>query len=174
MPDFAHLLDRLLHIAEPYLVGIAVILWAVGFGAVAIGVWRRSRGMPRRPSPLFIWPCLGFLAVIFTVIGGAMLLSHAARDEVRSRLNATVTEIRVNGAPAPDPERLLSALRQIQSHNYHHSHPTATYRVQLQTSEGSLELVLQRDSAEPNEYWVFYPAFETAKDIGIVVSDLLN
>ena len=80
----------------------------------------------------------------------------------------------MNGAPAPDPERLLSALRQIQSHNYHHSHPTATYRVQLQTSEGSLELVLQRDSAEQNEYWVFYPGFETAKDIGIVVSDVLN
>jgi hypothetical protein len=129
---------------------------------------------PRRPSPLFIWPCLGFLAIILSTVGGAVFLSHAARDEVRTRLHAAVTELRINGAPAPDPERLLSALRQIQSHNYHHSHPTAAYRVQLQTSEGPFELLLRRDSAVPNEYWVFYPGFDTGRDIGTVATDALD
>ena len=174
MPDFAHSLDRLLHIAEPYLVGIAVILWAVSFGAAAVGAWRRLLRKPPRPSPLFIWPCLGFLAIILSTVGGAVFLSHAARDEVRTRLHAAVTELRINGAPARDPERLLSALRQIQSHNYHHSHPTATYRVQLQTSEGPLELLLRRDSAVPNEYWVFHPGFDTGRDIGTVATDALD
>jgi len=174
MPEFAHSLDRLLHFAEPYLVGIAVILWAVGFGAAAIDVWRRSLQRPRWPSPRFVWPCIGFLAIIFSILGGAVFLSHAARDEVRARLSAAVTEIRVNGTPAADPERLLSALRQIKAHNYHHSHPTASYRVQLQTTGGTLELLLRRDSTVPNEYWVFYPEFVRANDIGTVVTDNLD
>ena len=174
MPEFAHSVDRLLHTAEPYLICVAVVLWAIAFGAAAVGIWRRAWGMPRRPSPLFIWPGIGFLAIIFAIVGGAVFLSHAARDEVRPRLNAAVTDIRVNGAPAPQPERLLNALRQIKSHSYHHSHPTTTYRVQFQTNEGPLELLLRRDSTVPNEYWVFYSGFDDTNDIGTVTTDALN
>jgi hypothetical protein len=174
MLEFAHSLDRLLHIAEPYLIGVAVILWAVAFGAAAVGFWQQPWRTPRRPSPLFIWPGIGFLAIILSIVGGAVFLGHAARNEVRPRLNAAVTGIRVNGRPTPDPERLLTALRQIQPHDYHHSHPTTAYRVQLQTAEGPLELVLQRDSAVPNEYWVFYPSFDEANDIGTVMTDALD
>src|SRR5436305_9796883 len=102
MLQFAHLLDRTMQIAEPFLIGLAVVLWMIGFGAAAIAVWRQGWGARRR--------------------------SHAAIDEVHQRLNGPVTEIRVDGKPAADPERLLSALRQIKPHNYHHSHPTTVYR----------------------------------------------
>jgi hypothetical protein len=172
MLDFAHLLDRTLQIAGPFLIGLALILWAIAFGAVAAAFWRRSWGARRRA--LFVWPGLGFMIIIGGWVGAAGFLSHAAIDEIRPRLYATVTEVHVNGMPAADPERLLSALRQIAPHNYHHSHPTVFHRVQLQTSEGPLELQLGRDSTVPNEYWVFYPGFDQANDIGTVLTDVLD
>jgi hypothetical protein len=46
--------------------------------------------------------------------------------------------------------------------------------VQLQTNEGPLELLLRRDSTVPNEYWVFYPVFDQANDIGTVETDALD
>jgi hypothetical protein len=174
MAAFAHVLDGMLHTATPYLIAVAVILWVCGFGTVAVSVWRRGWRAQRPPSPLFVWPALGFGAIIALLVGAAVLLSHVARDELRSRLNEGVTGIQVDGRPAADPERLLSALRQITPHNYHHSHPTVFHRVQLQTSEGSLELQLGRDSAVPNEYWVFYPGFDQANDIGTVLTDVLD
>jgi len=73
-----------------------------------------------------------------------------------------------------DPERLLSALRQIKPHNYHNSHPTTVYRIALQTTDGPWELWLGRDSTVPDEYWVFYPGFDQANDIGTVMCDALD
>ena len=111
---------------------------------------------------------------MLSLCAASVFLTSAALDEVRPRLNAAVTEIRVDGSPAPDPEQLLEALRQIRSHSYHHSHPTTAHRIELQTDEGPLELLLRRDSTVPNEYWVFYSGFEKADDIGTVVTDLLD
>ena len=174
MFEFAHFLDRFLQVAAPYLITVAVLLWAVAFGKAALDARRQPLGTRPRQSRVFVGAATGFLAIVLSLCGGAVFLSHAALDELRPRLNAQVTEMAVNGRPAPEPERLLSALRQITSHNYHHSHPTNSYRVRLQTSEGPLELLLRRDSAVPNEYWVYYPGFDTADDIGTVVTDALD
>src|SRR5207248_9438998 len=154
MLQFAHLLDHAMQIAEPFLIGLAVVLWTIAFAAAAIAVWRQGWGARRRPSALVVWPALGFMVILGGSIGATEFLSHAARDEVRQRLNGAVTEIRVDGKPAADPERLLSALRQIKPHNYRHSHPTTVYRIALQTRDGSFELLLGRDSTVPDEYWV--------------------
>jgi hypothetical protein len=71
---------------------------------------------------------------------------------------------------------LVAALRGIEAHRYHHSHPTASFRVQLQTSEGPLELTLRRDSTEPREYWVYYRGFNATEinDVGAVVTGALD
>jgi hypothetical protein len=174
MLQFAHLLDRTMQIAGPFLIGLAVVLWMIAFGAAAIAVWRQGWGARRRPPALFVWPGLGFMVIVGGWIGATAFFSHAAIDEVHQRLNGPVAEIRVDGKPAADPERLLSALRQIKPHNYHHSHPTTVYRIALQTTEGPWELWLGRDSTVPDEYWVFYPGFDQANDIGTVVSDALD
>jgi len=163
-----------MRVAEPVLIGLAAVLWVIAFGAAAIAVWRQGWGARRRPPALFVWPGLGFMVIVGGLIGATAFLSHAAIDEVHQRLTVPVTEIRVDGKPAADPERLLSALRQIKPHNYHHSHPTTVYRIALQTTEGPWELWLGRDSTVPNEYWVFSPCFDQANDIGTVVSDALD
>src|SRR5947208_3127492 len=144
MFEFAHFLDRALPIATPYLIGLAVMLWAVAFGTAAVGTWRGRWGLRSRPPPLFVWSGVGFLIIVLSLCGATVFLGHAAIGELRSRLTAPATEILVEGRPAPDPERLLRALRQLKAHNYHHSHPTTGYRVELQTSEGRLELLLRR------------------------------
>src|SRR5437763_5297301 len=133
MLRFAQLLDRTMEFGEPFVIGLAVVLCMIAFGAVAFAVWRQGWGARRRPSALFVWPGLGFMVILGGSIGATEFLSHAAIDEVHQRLNGPVTEIRVDGKPAADPERLLSALRQIKPHNYHHSHPTTVYRIALQT-----------------------------------------
>ena len=174
MVDFAHLLNDMLHATAPYLIAVAVILWAIAFGTAAVGVWRRGWWARPRPSALFVWSGIGFLAMVLSLCAASVFLTRAALDEVRSRLSAAATELQVDEKPAADPERLLSALRQIKPHNYHHSHPTTAYRIQLQTAEGPLELLLRRDSTVRNEYWVFYSGFDDANDIGTIVSDALD
>jgi hypothetical protein len=174
MFEFAQSIDRLLQIAAPYLIAIAVILWVVAFGTAAASAWRRPLAAQPLVSPLFRRSATGFLIIVLSLCGAAFFLTRAAIDEVRARLTGAVTEIRVDGGPAPDPDRLLIALRQIQSHNYHHSHPTTGYRVRLQTAQGPLELLLRRDSTLPNEYSVFYPGFDEGNDIGTVITDALD
>ena len=68
MAGFAHLLDHMLHITAPYLIAVAVILWAIAFGTAAVGVWRRGWWARPRPSPLFVWPGIGFLAIVLSLI----------------------------------------------------------------------------------------------------------
>ena len=174
MLGFAHNLDYVVHVAAPYLIGVAVVLWAIAFGAAVCSERRRPLGAPQHVSRLFARAATGFLIIVLSLCAASVFLTRAALDEVRPRLNAAMTEIRVDGSPAPDPERLLEALRQIRSRSYHHSHPTTTHRIELQTAEGPLELLLRRDSTVPNEYWVFYSGFEKADDIGTVVTDLLD
>ena len=176
MADFAHFVDRTLHGAEPYLIAVAVILWAIAFGTAATATWRRPLGAQSQPPRIFFRAATGFLVIVLSICAAGLFISHAALDELRPRLNALVTDVLVDGMPVAAPEPLLAALRRIESRRYHHSHPTGSYRVQLQTSEGPLELVLRRDSTVPNEYWVYYRGFETteANDIGTVFTDALD
>jgi len=176
MADFAHFLDRMLQGVEAYLIAAAVILWIIAFGTAAIATWRRPLGAQPPPSRIFSRAATGFLVIILSICAAGLFISHAALDELRPRLNAPITDVLVDGMPIAAREPLLAALRRIESRRYHHSHPTGSYRVQLQTSEGPLELVLRRDSAVPNEYWVYYRGFEgtEANDIGTVFTDALD
>jgi hypothetical protein len=173
MLELAHAIDYIVQVLSPYLIGVAVILWVVAFGSAAVGARRQPSGAPPRISRLFARTAIGFLIIVLSLCATSVFLTQAATQEIRPRLNAKVSEIRVNGAPARDPERLLSALRQIEAH-YHHSHPTTSYRLELETSEGPLQLLLRRDSSVPNEYWVFYRGFETPSDLGKIVTDALD
>src|SRR5437868_11952011 len=95
MLQFAHLLDHAMQIAGPFLLGLAVVLWMIAFGAAAIAVWRQGWEARRRPPALFVWPGLGFMVIVGGSIGATAFFSHAATDEVHQRLNGPVTEIRV-------------------------------------------------------------------------------
>lgn len=174
MLELAHFLHRMLHIAAPYLIGLAVILWALAFGTAALRTWRQPLGAQLRQSRIFTRAAVGFLVIVLSLCGASAFVSWAALVGFRPRLDAAVTEVYVDGRPAANSDRLLSALREIKTLSHHHSHPTTVYRVRLLTSEGPLELVLRRDSSVPNEYWVFYSAFDEANGIGTVVTDALD
>ena len=38
MLGFAHIVDYVVHAAAPYLIGVAVVLWAIAFAAAAVSV----------------------------------------------------------------------------------------------------------------------------------------
>jgi hypothetical protein len=175
MIDFAHLLDRLLHNTAPFLIALAAILWLIAFGVAVFETSRRPLRAQRR-LPIFFRAATGFLVIVLSLCGAAVFLGHAALDELRPRLNAPAEQVLVDGAPIAAAEPFVAALRGIESHRYHHSHPTASFRVQLQTSQGPLELTLRRDSAEPREYWVYYRGFNATEinDVGAVFTDALD
>lgn len=53
-----------------------------------------------------------------------------------------------------DSDQVVGALRAISKGTYHHSHPIKDFKIEVWTSSGSLILMLGRDSAIPEEYWV--------------------
>src|ERR1700731_386066 len=88
MFEFAHFVDRFLQVAAPYLITLAVLLWAVAFGKAAL-----DAGTQPRRSRLFVGAATGFLAIVLSLCGAMVFLTHAAVDELRPRLNAQVTEM---------------------------------------------------------------------------------
>src|SRR5258708_7046781 len=91
MADFAHFVDRTLHGAEPYLIAVAVILWAIAFGTAA--TWRRPLGAQSQPPRIFFRAATGFLVIVLSICAAGLFISHAALDELRPRLNAPITDV---------------------------------------------------------------------------------
>jgi hypothetical protein len=83
-----------------------------------------------------------------------------ARGEVLTCLDGlTKAELTVNGKVPQHPVQILGAIRLLHEVVGHHSHPTSAIHVVVTCRQGNIALQLQRDSDEPQEYWVFYPAY---------------
>lgn len=122
---------------------------------------------PVKSALFFIVPII--LVMIFSAIIG-----DEARSEAITFLSAlppTYT-VYINGQPSRSPEPIVAALRSVGSRMAHHSHPTHSIRVDVQTGSGVLNLVLGRDSQNRQEYWVFYPKYKVSanNEIGRIVS----
>jgi hypothetical protein len=111
MVDFAHLLDRMLHTAAPYLVVVAVILWLIAFGSAVVETWRRPFGAQPQPPRIFFRAATGFLVIVLSICAAEVFIGQAARDEVRPLLGAPVASVLVDGKPIAAAESLLEALR---------------------------------------------------------------
>jgi hypothetical protein len=68
----------------------------------------------------------------------------------------------IDGSQVDNPDRIISALKQIVPYPAHHSHPTKRIRVEIRSEAKDLTLELGRDSDNRQEYWVFY----SASDVG--------
>jgi hypothetical protein len=98
-----------------------------------------------------------FVLSILTVIVTATIVTTALRNEALSFLESTSGNYRVqvDGREPANPDRMISALKQLAPREAHHSHPTKRILVEIQSDHGALTLELGRDSDNPQEYWVF-------------------
>ena len=171
MPNFSHILDGVIARLQPVIFVAAVVAWAAGL----IG-HLSTRGSGKRISPQFVAGGLIFAALIggeFAVNG---FTKRAALKEIRPKLYANIESMTVNGVELVNDPDLITALRGMHDAPAHHSEPTVSYQLLLQTERGPLTLLLRRDSQNKHEYWVYYPGFHSTQDneVGRVFTDALD
>src|SRR5713226_2116217 len=125
---------------------------------------------PKRPVKSTIF----FVAPILVAIGAAEIMASLSRNEALNFIRGLSGnyKVSVNYQPAPNPDSIVTALRQVSPELAHHSHPTKRIRVEIQTEKGDLTLELGRDSDFPREYWVFYPKYRvtSTNEIGRITT----
>ncbi len=151
----------------------ALIFWS--FGAYE---WFKKRST-RDPKDIAAYSRKFYISLaVFAAIVGIMIIYSqfivaVARAEAIAALKGNILSAEVNGKHVNYSDMLISDLRKIDTSpmRYHHSHPDRpAYLVLLHTEKGDVRLRLDSDSDALNEYWVFYPDYNTTSynDIGFV------
>ena len=136
-------------------------------------------GLNPLPAKFPVKSVIFFAAPILVAIAIAEIMSSRSRLQALGFLRdlAGTYKVYVNSKPAHDPERVVSALKQVAPAPVgHHSHPTKMIRVDIQGETDSLTLELGRDSGSPQEYWVFNPRFRVTSnnEIGRVITTVFD
>ena len=114
----------------------------------------KIEGIPLKSTLFFVIPILIAIAI-------AQFTTSFSRDEVlqfMQNLSGSYT-VYVNNQPARDPDKVIAAVKKVDTQLAHHSHPTERIRVEIKAAQGDLVLELGRDSESPQEYWVYYPKY---------------
>lgn len=177
MYSFAHVLDKTIQPLQPFIIGIALIIWAIAF----VNQIRDIRAQPffsppRTISRTFFVCALLFGGIIASEFAVGAFINAAALDEIRPILLGELEAITINGKPATQGNALFAALGAMHDTMGHHSHPTDRFNLHLKTSRGSIRMVLARDSGDPHEYWAFYPQFYSTQSnaVGHVFTNALD
>lgn len=173
MDSLAHLLDKTVYPLQPLIVLVALIVWVVA--AVSM-VRNRMKPFPDKRPRGFAAAGMVFVGVIGAEFTLVAFVKHEAFREIDPQLYGKIESVTVNGIQIGNSGPLVTALRNMQGTIGHHSHPTKRYRVLLTTARGSLALDMERDSEDPEEYWVFYPYFHITRlnPLGHAFTDALE
>ena len=123
--------------------------------------YNRFKNFPFKSSVCFI---ASILIVIILHEGIALV----AREEVKAFLGRVSPDIRVytEGQPVKNAKQIINALNKITRFQYHGSHSTNEFPIEIVNGDKKLKLVLGRDSRYPQKYWVFYPKYShTSKNV---------
>lgn len=128
-------------------------------------------GFPTKSVSFFLISTLtvGVVASVMTTYA-----RHDALNFIES-LSGNYT-VYVNQQQVRDPDKMISALKEIAPYWAHHSHPTKRIRVDIHSDERDLALELGRDSDNPQEYWVFYLGHSVTSnnEIGRITTDTFD
>lgn len=114
-------------------------------------------GFPTKSVRFFLISCL------IGIVAGTIITTYARHDALKfiQSLSGNYT-VYVNEQQVPDPDKIISALKELAPYWAHHSHPTKRIRVVIRTDVRELRLELGRDSGKPQEYWVFSPELDAS------------
>ena len=141
-------------------------------------IWKLSKQRrlePRKPvAGIPIRMVLCFMMPVLVGICACMLSQLTAKDEVLKRINSLPRDcyVSVNGRAVQDSQEIISVLKRLHSVLPHHSEPTKTIKVEICDHPRQITLILARDSANPREYWIFYPkyAITARNEIGRIIT----
>jgi len=121
------------------------------------------------PSAFPIKSVSFFLVSCVITVVIAIVLTTDARNEALNFIRSLPGNytVYVNEQQVRDPQKLISALREVRPYEAHHSHPTKRIPVLIRTDERDLRLELGRDSDNPEEYWVFSVGQDAISDTEI-------
>jgi hypothetical protein len=109
-------------------------------------------GFPTKSVNFFV------ISIFIAMITGSVITTYARHEALKfiQSLSGNYT-VYVNDEHVRDPEKMISALKDLAPYWAHHSHPTKRIRVDIRNDVRDLRLELGRDSGNSQEYWVFYP-----------------
>jgi len=153
-------------------------IYLFGFVALLVGaaLWWLVRWKTRLPFKIVslvivpAWLLLTTLVFVIAALGMHSWARSHVRQVAESALKATA-RVEVDFLPAPDSHGVLIGISQLHGTRPRGSHPIGSWRIDLSTANSALELVVKRDSARPNEYWVFWPAFSKITELGRIEAD---
>jgi hypothetical protein len=154
-----HRFDAGLHALFLPAVALAVLLWITALFLFTTGKrdWRPFPGLPSA----YALSVGSFAAIVLFFIVTESGIEWLVMRSVRPGLLSKINSVMVEGHPIEAPQMLVSDLRKIPNGSDHHSHRIRTFRVVLNTEKGVLTLLLERDSGDPGEYWVYDPEFRS-------------
>src|ERR1044071_1433861 len=99
-----------------------------------------------------------FLVSALTAIVLATVMTTYARHDALNFIQGLSGNYKVyiNRQQVQEPDKIISALKEIRPYSGHHSHPTKRIRIDILSDARDLTLELGRDSDRPQEDWVFY------------------
>jgi len=124
-----------------------------------------------RTMSVFVISCL----IVITI---STSMSIYVRNDVLKFVNGLSGNytVYVNQQQVREPDKMVSALKDVAPYWGHHSHPTKRIHLLIRNDVRDLRLELARDSANPQEYWIFYLDQEltTENEIGRITTSAFN
>lgn len=133
-----------------------------------------------------VFPLKSFLFFLVPLLSGmlAMRMSNFVTECEAASFLGSVSDrgsVSIDGHVLQNRDEVLNALKQFGGMPAHHSHPTRELQLEISDPPKHLQLVLGRDSDDPQEYWVFAPSssklagrFALKKDIGHIKTPLFD
>lgn len=115
-------------------------------------------GFPIKSAGFFVG------AVLLTCLVVVIVTSNSREEVLAFVTESHDLQVYVNNQPARNPDEIIAAVKTLQSMAAHHSHPTKTIRLDLHSDKGVITIECRRDSANAQEYWVFYPKYTMTSD----------
>ena len=140
---------------------------------------RRTLDGIARPPATFPIKSVSFF-VVPILVGGAVVdyMTSFVRREALEFLQNLPGQyaVRVNQQHIADAEKVISTLEGIAPYSAHHSHPAKRIRIEIYAGQRDLTLELGRDSAYPQEYWVFCPKYGVTSnnEIGRITTPIFD
>lgn len=155
---------------------------ALGFLAVNFARYMSKRSANRfstgNAEPAFpVKSAVVFVAAALLIVLVALSVTSLSRREVLKFISdAQALNVYVNNQPASNSEEIVAALKTLQPVAGQHSHPTRRIKIELHSDNRVITIECGRDSANAQEYWVFYPKYglTSNNEIGRITTSSLD
>ena len=160
---------------------ILIVIGGLVFGIV--NLLRVSRKMARKATsaPIFLkitWAPGGAIILGFFTLVFCNMMKSGGRIEVKELLDQLSVDpcVAINGVLIDNPDRIMAELRQVAPRLAHRSHTTLRIKVEIAGDGEKLLLWVERDSANPREYWVFYPKYDytSRHEVGRIITEVFD